>query len=715
MQFTYSLKDCKFVKANVSEASNLFFQYAASIQEDVSREYIVVQMDDQDQYDDDPRAKRPTRNFFSYDVDERREVILRHGIQVVDLQQEQQQQQQEHTVFHFLGCSNSQVQRHCYIFRRSPNLQSNEGRLLRVLPNLLQLERKKGIPKRVKYTGLLFSGITPVTLPKDNLIVQEIQSVKDKGYDFTDGPGLISRKLALWVKEQLGIRGDCPSVFQIRYCGLVNRLDDKKAGFVCKGILVVDPRNDETYALQFRSSMLKIDSSHAACASLQYTLGICDYSRPTPGLLGQQMVCLFSASVETNDMMRLQSEHLNCAEKALEDPFSMAWILALDRRRHVWQNFHKLLMLELGGKRQGNVPALYNKCVKAVESNCGRWDSDKIKLPLAASRTLFGAVFPEVLHNVLREGECIVLLEDGPLRLGGLSEQAFVIVSRSPSYYPGDIRVLEVVTLSDNHPINELRNCILFSTQGDRPDPDKMGGGDLDGDKYLVVWHPLLLKYASKLRYIEPALYNDSGGPKDESSLQPSEDWIHYAGQMDNAMLSEVESAFYRLAKQYGVDSPEIADLNGLFANLVDRNPTSLDAFEKLKRSAMGPGEPGQCLWEEMVGRQAECTNKQKLRFHSKDYAKQYACFRRGCATIATNTTHFVEEALKRGDFHFLESLRHADIRQTLAEVRLKESPDSRNLPLEDANVHGKEDFGNEKLQTSQVCKFFCRNTSSFT
>ena len=156
MQFTYSLKDCKFVKANVSEASNLFFQYASSIQEDVSRKYILVQMDDQDQYDDDPGAKRPTRTFFSYDVDERREVILRHGIQVVDLQQEQEQQQQreeEHIVFHLLGCSNSQVRRHCYIFRRSPNLQSNEDLLLQVLPNLLQLERKKGIPKRVKYTG----------------------------------------------------------------------------------------------------------------------------------------------------------------------------------------------------------------------------------------------------------------------------------------------------------------------------------------------------------------------------------------------------------------------------------------------------------------------------------------------------------------------------------------------------------------------------------
>ena len=173
----------------------------------------------------------------------------------------------------------------------------------------------------------------------------------------------------------------------------------QKTGFVCKGILVVDPRNDDTYTLQFRSSMLKIHSSPAACEALQYTLGVCDFSQPTPGILGQQMVCLLSGTIEREDLIRLQSDHLNCAERALEDPYAMAWILALDRRSCTWQTFHKLLLQELqhseNEQRQQDVPRLYNRCAKTVKTNCDRLDSEKVKLPLAASRTLFGAVFPE--------------------------------------------------------------------------------------------------------------------------------------------------------------------------------------------------------------------------------------------------------------------------------------------------------------------------------
>lgn len=36
-------------------------------------------------------------------------------------------------------------------------------------------------------------------------------------------------------------------------------------------------------------------------------------------------------------------------------------------------------------------------------------------MPLSSARTLFGVAFPETLSKVIREGECIVMLEDGPL------------------------------------------------------------------------------------------------------------------------------------------------------------------------------------------------------------------------------------------------------------------------------------------------------------
>lgn len=448
LHLTYSLKDRKFIKYDVQKKdSNLFFEFAVAINEDIAREYLVIQMEDEDLDSLRREALNETRTSFSYDVDPLRELILRNGFSAGSPDNEE--------IYHLIGCSNSQIAKHTYFFRRSSGLKENETHMLQLLPGLHELERTKGIPKRVKYAGLLFSGIQSVSLP-DNVRVAEILSIERYGYDFTDGPGLISKKLANWVHEKLNIRGDCPSVFQIRYCGTVTTLPNgKHEGKVCKGVLVVDPRNDESYEILVRASMLKINASPKACKVLQNTLGICDYSQSSPGRLGQQLVCLVSGTVEDDDFMRIQKEHLDCVQKRRTDPFSIAWLSALDRNPSAWSNFHNLLVAEKGASPnhdcQQTVPSVYTRCVTNCDSFAGKAKSPKDQLPIAASRTLFGAVFPELLHDILNEGECIVLLEDGPLCPEGLAGDNFVIVSRSPSYYPGDVRVLRVIDLPGRH------------------------------------------------------------------------------------------------------------------------------------------------------------------------------------------------------------------------------------------------------------------------
>lgn len=654
VRLTYNLKDRKFVDYGVTGTCSLFFEHAAAAtKEDVSKEYFTVQMNDCDEEYD---------TAYSYDVDPLRETILREGIGVED---------QPQTIYNLIGCSNSQVQKHCYVFRRSPGLKQNESRLLRILPKLKELEQKKGVPKRVKYTGLLFSGITAVPLPTDDKVyAEEIESKENKDFDFTDGPGLISKKLALWVTQQLGLGKRCPSVFQIRFCGKIRRLGHQQGaskGYVCKGVLLVDPSNTETYRIQVRKSMLKVEASDEACKILHKTLGICEHSRPIPGRLGPQQVCLLSGTVAREDLLKIQNDHLECQRNAFVDSFSMAWMLALERTPQNWKNFHKLMISERGE----SVPASFRKCCQTLErvTNNGP-KKTKVQLPLAASRTLFGAVFPEVLHDLLDEGDCVVLLENGPLKTETTEDgDSYVIVSRSPSYHPGDIRVLRLVCLPEGHPALELRNCILFSTKGHRPDPDKMGGGDLDGDMYLVLWHPVLLKYSTSLRALEPADYNGPIIPNSSgagASRRP--DWIHYAAMTDNSMLGEVESTFYKLAKKHGVRSTEIASLNTLFASLVDRHATSLEAFQKLKYSVADEGPSHGCVWEEMAARQSEClevVEKTVQKHIQGDRLASYRVFYEAAKPTSQKETLMARMA--NASFHFQECILQPQVANTLS------------------------------------------------
>ena len=49
----------------------------------------------------------------------------------------------------------------------------------------------------------------------------------------------------------------------------------------------------------------------------------------------------------------------------------------------------------------------------------------------------------------------------------------------------------------------------MFSSEGERPIPDMMSGGDLDGDEFLVIWDEELINLTKP---IEPADFKTSLG-----------------------------------------------------------------------------------------------------------------------------------------------------------------------------------------------------------
>lgn len=66
-----------------------------------------------------------------------------------------------------------------------------------------------------------------------------------------------------------------------------------------------------------------------------------------------------------------------------------------------------------------------------------------------------------------------------------------VLVSRNPCTHPGDLRLLKAVDKMEQ--FGDIFNVVVFSSKGERPQFNKMAGGDLDGDVYFVCWDDLIL------------------------------------------------------------------------------------------------------------------------------------------------------------------------------------------------------------------------------
>jgi len=83
-----------------------------------------------------------------------------------------------------------------------------------------------------------------------------------------------------------------------------------------------------------------------------------------------------------------------------------------------------------------------------------------------------------------------------------------VMVTRNPCMHLGDVRVLQAVRPPSD--LAHLKDVIVFSVRGDRPQTSKMGQGDMDGDYYSVYWDKQIIP----TRQYEPLVYNAQTAPE---------------------------------------------------------------------------------------------------------------------------------------------------------------------------------------------------------
>lgn len=87
----------------------------------------------------------------------------------------------------------------------------------------------------------------------------------------------------------------------------------------------------------------------------------------------------------------------------------------------------------------------------------------------------------------LNEGEIFCHIDDGGKRSVLTGE---IIITRAPAMHPGDVQNCRAVMVTADSPLHALRNCVVFSQKGTRDLPSQLGGGDLDGDLYNLIFDP---------------------------------------------------------------------------------------------------------------------------------------------------------------------------------------------------------------------------------
>ncbi|XP_066921960.1 uncharacterized protein [Clytia hemisphaerica] len=491
--------------------------------------------------------------------------------------------------YNILGCSNSQVQKKSFVFMQRSKEQC-KTEIKKFIPQLHNIEL---VAKRVKYAGLLFTPCQYMLHLPTSYEVCEGENYERGRYDFADGCGTISFKLAKEIivlneKLQMDWGEEIPSVWQIRYCGRVGN----KSNYLCKGVLVVDFNDQTRSVITLRSSMMKIVANDQG----NNFLGIVETScRPKFGKVNKQFITLTSHLVKDEDWMAIQRDYLTSITKCRHDASEAFRCSILNRKESTF----KILLRKYGFKYV--IPSAYTNLIQNVEGSFiqslrkdKRDIKDRIQIPLASSRLVFGAVIPKYLNQYLEEGQCIMLTEKGA-HIGN------VIVSRSPSYSPGDIQILEAVRPPKGFP-KEMKNVILFSTQGVRPVADKMSGGDLDGDMYLVVWHENLLQYVDVIKKEKPMIFDDASS----TVVRSDKHWITYVAHWDNTILGQIDSCFYEVAEEFGVNSSECQELCKIFSRAVDNVQDDLKRLKEIsnrcfkRKSERNRSQLNLPIWEKM-------------------------------------------------------------------------------------------------------------------
>ncbi|CAK5266643.1 unnamed protein product [Mycena citricolor] len=317
--------------------------------------------------------------------------------------------------------------------------------------------KEQVVAKYAARMGLCFSA-TKHVVQLDMGDIEDLPDVTHGKYTFTDGVGNCSQALASLCAKALGKIAE-PSAIQIRMGGI-------------KGVLSVHPHLEDNQVC-IRPTMRKFDSPLR-------DLGVMKVSGFAPAHLNRQAILIMEA-LGTNIRALLgkfkeQIHHANNLENDLR---------SLTPARYGTRKLYQNAMIPIAKMFKAGLEkhVLVKNVLRCIKCQLLRDLKYRARLLVPEGAFLMGIADE---YDVLEEGQvyCAITPTNGARRV--ITGQCTIF--RSPCIHPGDARLVQAVDHEAFHKY-PLTNVIVFSTKKSKRDlPSMLGGGDLDGDFYTLIY-----------------------------------------------------------------------------------------------------------------------------------------------------------------------------------------------------------------------------------
>ncbi|OCF31540.1 RNA-dependent RNA polymerase 1 [Kwoniella heveanensis BCC8398] len=366
------------------------------------------------------------------------------------------------------------------------------------------------VAKHAARMGLPFS--TTRSVDMKITIGPQLKDVERNGRTFTDGVAMagsdVLRQAAFALGEKRGLNAT-PSAIQFRLGG-------------AKGVLADWPTMCKTHEVRLRPSLIKFESKLS-------DLNVVRIAKYQVAFLNRQFINIMCANGVPNELMVEIFSDAVSHIKGLRERVTQGKMTKDDHSLiGVCTDFPLGQLIKAGFN---NNPLVLDvaEIIECRALQDLKWRA-RVRLP--------GGVFLIGIADetgTLQEGEVFCQFQED----GNMAPRIVVndvLICRAPAC---DVRRVRAV---DRPELRHLKNVIVFSIRGERDLPSKLGGGDLDGDDYTLIWDQ---RFVRPLRVYDPMSY-DAPTPKKVAKVTQAdlnENFVSYIlndvlGQVDNTHLA---------------------------------------------------------------------------------------------------------------------------------------------------------------------------------